>query len=181
MTKIMVINNVCIAHDSSRYPLGCLEGILKPSPPSAGHPVMDQPAQFQVLYMCFIHDLPLHLHILCPYNVPYPEPPLFDYKRQKSVIHMPPSPHPLNMTIAKSNQLHPLSFFWVHQHHSRSIKTALAQKLSPELLQYLPNWPSGILCPPTTPHSSSQTGHWKCKSSHATHICLYTGQTPFKV
>lgn len=112
MTKIMVINNVCIAHDSSRYPLGCLEGILKPSPPSAGHPVMDQPAQFQVLYMCFFRDLPLHLHILCPYNVPYPEPPLFDYKRQKSVIHMPPSPHPLNMTIAKSNQLHPLSFFF---------------------------------------------------------------------
>lgn len=49
MTKRMVITNVCIAHDSSRYPLG----ILNTSPPSAGHPIMDQPG-----------SVPSALHVL---------------------------------------------------------------------------------------------------------------------
>lgn len=45
MTKIIVITNICMAHYSSRYPLGCLEGILKSSPSSSQLPFIDHQAQ----------------------------------------------------------------------------------------------------------------------------------------
>ena len=92
--------------------------------------------------------------------------------RNLKVTHIPPSPYPPNITHSQiQSTSSPKSI------SNAPASATLAHHLSPELQQQLPSWPSGILRPPTTPHSSSQSGHRKCTSSHVTHTPVHTLDT----